>query len=204
VRKSWTIAAAAILGVLAILLSAGACWAGFAVARAVTPPTPTPVPPPVVNIEQIRQVAELATVKQTLSTDITSTHVPDDVRQLFGVKEEIVLIAYGEVAAGFDLSVLDADDFWTDGTRVQLHLPAPQILYTRLDNERTHVVYYAKSWFVDHDLNLEGQARSQAEQAIQQAALESQMLEQASAYGQMFFSNWLYSMGYTKVQVIID
>lgn len=203
-RKSWVVAAIVFLGIVAILLSAGACWAGFTVVRAVTPPTPTPVPPPIINIELVRQAAELATVKQILSTDITSTHVPEDIRQVLGVKEEIVLIAYGEVAAGFDLSTLDADDLWVDGTRVQLHLPAPQILYTRLDNERTHVVYYQKSWFIDHDLNLEGQARSQAEQAIRQAALESNVLEQAGTYGQVFFSNWLYSLGFTQVQVIVD
>ena len=67
-----------------------------------------------------------------------------------------MLIAYGEVAAGFDLSDLEEGDLWMDGTRVQLHLPAPRILYTRLDSERTHVVYYQKSWLVEHDLDLEG------------------------------------------------
>jgi hypothetical protein len=158
----------------------------------------------VVSIEEIRQAAELATVKYTLSTDITSTRVPDDIRQLFGVKEEIVLIAYGEVAAGFDLGELEETDLWTDGTRVQLHLPAPKILYTRLDNERTHVVYYNKSWFIDHDVNLEGQARQEAEHTIQQAALEGEVLQRAGEYGQLFFANWFYSMGFTEVQVVIN
>ena len=193
-----------ILLVIILIVAAAAAWLGFQIARKAVPPTPTPIPPPIVSIEEIRQAAELATVKYTLSTDITSTRVPDDIRQLFGVKEEIVLIAYGEVAAGFDLSELEEGDLWTDGTRVQLHLPAPKILYTRLNNERTHVVYYNKSWFIDHDVNLEGQARQEAEFTIQQAALEGEILQRAGEYGQLFFTNWFYSMGFTEVQVVIN
>lgn len=201
--KVWAIVGLTFLLVI-LIVGAAAGWAGFAAARRLVPPTPTPLPPPVVNVEQIRQAAELATVKQTLSTDIISTQVPNDVRQYLGVKEELVLIAYGEVAAGFDLSSLGEGDLWIDGTRVQLHLPTPQILYTRLDNERTHVVYYQKSWLVEHDLGLEGQARAEAEQAIRRAALDSEILTRASEYGQLFFSNWFYSMGFSEVQVVVD
>ncbi|MBN1640643.1 MAG: DUF4230 domain-containing protein [Anaerolineae bacterium] len=185
-------------------IGGGACWLGYRVTELLTPPTPTPVPPPVVHVEQIRQAAELATVKSTMSTDITSTRVPDDLRQLLGVREEIVLIAYGEVAAGFDLSKLGEDDLWTDGARVQLHLPSPEILYTRLDNERTHIVYYARSFLVERDLDLEGRARAEAEEAIREAALDSDLLYQARRYGEAFFSSWFYSMGFTEVQIIID
>jgi len=166
--------------------------------------TPTPTRTIVVNIEQIRQQAELATVQYNLSTDVTAANVPDDLRKYFGVKEEIVLIAYGQVVAGFDLSTLGPDDLWVDGTRVQLHLPAPKILYSRLDNERTHVVYYKGSWIISRDPNLEGRARQQAESLMVQAALESGILEQAGKYGQLFFSNWFYSMGFTEVRVIVD
>lgn len=193
-----------ILLITLLVVSAAACWFGVEVARRATPPTPTPVPPPVVSIEQILQAAELATVKATLSTDLTSTRVPDDVRRVFGVKEEIVLIAYGEIAAGFDLAALDPDALWVDGSRVQLHLPAPQILYVRLDNERTHVLYHEKSWLVEHDIHLEGDARQEAEQIILQAALDSDLMGQASQYGQMFFTNWFYSMGFTEVRVVVD
>ena len=184
--------------IVIVLVSIAACLIGVFLPWSPAP-TPTPTQSIVVNIEQIRQQAELATVKYTLSTDITSTHVPDDIRKELGVKEEIVLIAYGEVAAGFDLGKLEEEDLWMDGTRVQLHLPAPELLYVRLDNERTHVVYYNKSWFLDRDLNLEGAARLEAEEEMRQAALESGVLAQASEY-----ENWFYSMGFTTVQVVVD
>ncbi len=189
---------------IVILVSISACVVGALLPRPqIVPPTATPLAP-IVNIEQIRQAAELSTVKYTLSTDVTSTRVPEDIRREFGVKEEIVLIAYGEVAAGFDLSRLQEGDLWSDGSRVQLHLPPPQILYVRLDNERTHVVYYQKSWFIDRDLGLESRTRQEAEEIIRQAALEGELLAQARRYGQLFFENWFYTMGFTEVKVIID
>jgi len=202
-RKDLMIWGIALLVLIAIV-SGAACWIGAAIPWPAAPaPTPTPIIP-IVNIQEIRQAAELATVKYMLSTDVTSTRVPDDIRQALGVKEEIVLIAYGEVAAGFDLSELEEGALWTDGTRVQLHLPAPKLLYTRLDNERTHVVYYQKTWLIEHDPHLEGEARQQAEEIIRQAALDGEVLQQAREYGQLFFENWFYSMGFTEVRIIID
>jgi len=65
-------------------------------------------------------------------------------------------------------------------------------------------VYYQKSWFIDHDLNLEGEARLEAEGTIRQAALESDLLQRASEYGQLFFSNWFYSMGFTEVRIVVN
>lgn len=195
----WSIVALAVL----VVVSVAACLIGAFIPW--TPAaTPTPTRSIVVNIEDIRQQAELATVKYALSADVTSTRVPDDIRKELGVKEEVVLIAYGEAAAGFDLSELKEGDLWMDGTRVQLHLPAPKILYTRLDNEKTHVVYYNKSWLIERDPTLEGQARQQAEEIITQAAMESGILPRASEYGQLFFENWFYSMGFTEVRVIVD
>jgi hypothetical protein len=148
-------------------------------------------------------MAELATVKYSLTAEVSDVRVPDDLRQQLGVKEEMLLLAYGEVAAGFDLDKLRDEDIWIDGTRVQLHLPPPEILYSRLDTERTRVVYYEKSLFVQRDISMEANARKEAEQAIREAALESSILEQAGKYGELFFSNWLRSMGFTEVRVVI-
>ena len=134
---------------------------------------------------------------------MSDVHVPDDLRQQLGVKEEMLLLAYGEVAAGFDLDKLRDEDIWIDGTRVQLHLPAPEILYSKLDTERTRVIYYKKSLFVQRDISMEARVREEAETAIREEALESDILEQASKYGELFFSNWLRSMGFTEVRIIV-
>lgn len=195
---------AILLGVI-IIASTASCLVGYVFPSVLQSARSTPTPTlPLPTLNEMHRTAELATVKYALSTEVSGVSIPQDFRQSLGIKEEILLIAYGEVAAGFDLSKLDSDAFWVDGSRVQLHLPAPQILYVRLDNEQTHVVYYDKSWFVERDLDLEGRTRQQAEALIYQAALESDILSRASEYGQLAFSEWLYSMGYSEVQVIVN
>jgi hypothetical protein len=198
------------LGILLVLAIAGACvigWFGKDVRERIWPPTPTPstteiitVKPP--TIQEIQQMADLSTVKFSLSAEVTDERVPDDFRANLGVKEELLLLAYGEVAAGYDLSKVSKEDIWVDGTRIQLRLPPAEILYSRLDTERTRVIYYKKSIFVQRDIAMEGKAREEAEKAIREAALQGDILDHASKYGELFFANWLRSMGFTEVQVI--
>jgi hypothetical protein len=165
---------------------------------------PTPPPQPTVTIASIRAAAELATVEYQAVAEVPNERVPDDFRQYLGARERILLIAYGDVKAGFDLSKLREDDLWTDGSRVQLHLPAPEILSTSIDFERTHLVYYEKSLLVQHDPDLSRETLATAQQAVRQAAVEASVLENASKYGQLFFENFLHSLGFTDVQVIVD
>ena len=206
-RLGWGI----FLGGLIVLAIAGACVIGYLgsnVKGILAPPTATPSPKEVIKIQpptiqDIQRVGEVATVKHSLTAEISDTRIPDDFRSELGVKEEILLLAYGDVAAGFDLAKMDESDVWVDGTRIQIQLPAPEILYSRLDTERTRVVYYKKSLFMERDIGLEGRTREEAEKAIREAALEGDILQQASEYGELFFSNWLYSLGFTEVRVIV-
>jgi hypothetical protein len=200
----------AFVGILVVLAITGACVIGYFAQRVqdrFTPPTATPavetirIKPP--SVQEIQQMADLSTVKYSLTAEISDERVPDDLRAEFGVKEELLLLAYGEVAAGFDLAKMNESDIWVDGTRIQVRLPPPEILYSRLDTERTRVIYYQKSLFMQRDISMEAKSREEAEKAIREAALESEILEQASRYGELFFSNWLRSMGFTEVQVIV-
>jgi hypothetical protein len=149
-------------------------------------------------------MAELATVEYQAIAEVPNERVPDDVRKYLGVKEQILLIAYGNVKAGFKLDKLTENDLWTDGTRVQLHLPAPEILTTSIDHKRSHVVYYQGSLLLSHDVNFEKDTLGIAEGAIEQAAIEAKILENASKYGQLFFENFLRSLGFTEVKVIVN
>jgi hypothetical protein len=210
-RGSGRVTVGILLGILLVSAIAGACvigWFGKEVRDRIRPPTPTPslteritIKPP--TIQEIQQMAELSTVKFTLSAEITDERIPDDFRADLGVKEELLLLAYGEVAAGFDLSKMDKDDIWVDGTRIQLTLPPAEILYSRLDTERTRVIYYKKSILMQRDVSMEGNARQEAEKAIRDAALQQDILDHAGRYGELFFANWLRSLGFTEVQVVV-
>lgn len=198
-----------IAGLIAIVLLALSARLAIDVFRrpAPTPPPDSPLPPPatpLVNIASVRAAAELATVDYRAVAEVPNERVPDDFRQYLGGAEQILLLAYGDVKAGFDLRKLSQDDIWTDGTRVQLHLPAPEILSSSIDFERTHVVYYQKSLLVSHDPNLESETLQIAKEAIQQAAIDAGIFEMAAEYGQLFFENYLRSLGFTEVQVVVN
>jgi len=210
-RASGRVTIGVFIGILLVLAIAGACvigWFGKDVRDRIRPPTPTPltreiitVKPP--TIQEIQQMAELSTVKFGLTAEVADERVPDDFRANLGIKEELLLLAYGEVAAGFDLGKMDDGDIWVDGTRIQLQLPSPEILYSRLDPERTRVIYYKKSILMQRDIAMEGKAREEAEKAIREAALQGDILDHAEKYGELFFANWLRSMGFTEVQVVV-
>lgn len=166
-------------------------------------PTPTPSPTPTVWIEGIRALAELSTVEYRAVAEVPNTRVPDDVRKFFGAKEEVLMLVYGTVKAGFDLSKLSGEDLFVEGNRVQLALPSPEILSLSVDNERTHVVYYEKSLLIGRDINFEGQTRQIADEALRQGAIEAGILQQAGVFGKLFFENHLRSLGFTDVRVVV-
>jgi len=170
------------------------------------PPTNTPLPPPVVSIQSIKSQAQLSTVEYSTVTEVYNETPPEGmIDEFLGNKEKLLMLVYGEVQAGFDLSKLNEDDIWTDGTRVRLVLPPPEILTTSIDFERTHVVYYENNLMFDNNNpNLQGDALKQAEEAIKQAALTEGVLEQASNFGQLYFENFLHSAGFTDVEVVVD
>jgi hypothetical protein len=202
------IAIVALIGVGLIAFLAGSLLGGETAAAptATAPPTDTPLPPPVVTIQGIRSQAKLSTVEQTTVTEIYNENVPDGwLDGLLSTKERLLMLAYGSVQAGFDLEKLDEDQLWTDGSRVRLVLPAPEILSSSIDFERTRIIYYENNLLLDdNNPNLQGEALAQAKDAIEQAALEAGILDQANEFGQLYFENFLYSLGFTEVEVVVD
>jgi hypothetical protein len=159
---------------------------------------------PQVYISGLKKVAELATVDYRAVAEVQSQEIPNDIRGKLGAKETIVMLVYGDVKVGFDLSQLGPDSIWQEDGKVQLHLPAPKILSTSVDFEKTHVVLYRKSLLVKHNPELEGQALADAKKKLNKAAVDAGALDLARAYGKLFFENYLRSLGFTEVRVIVD
>ncbi len=170
------------------------------------PPTPTPLPPPVVTIQGIKSQAKLATIEYYTVTEIYNENLPEGwLDELLGTKERLLMLVYGDVRAGFDLDKLDEESLWADGARVRLVLPAPEILNSSIDFDQTHIVYYENNLLLDsNNPDLQGEALAQAKKAIEKAALEAGILAQANQHGQLYFENFLYSLGFTEVEVIVD
>lgn len=186
-------------GLLIVLLTAPAAI------RSVFAPGPTPTPiPPVITLLGLTQIAELSTLDVRSVAEVKEDRVPNDLRQAFGGRESLLMLVYGHVKVGFDLSKIEEGDLWSDGKRVQLRLPPPEILTTTIDFDRTHVVDYERSFFVGNDPNLQAAVLERATQSLQQSAIEAGALEMAQRFGRLFFENHLRSLGFQEVVVLTD
>src|SRR5687768_27092 len=89
-------------------------------------------------IKEMRKLNRLETASFTIEKVIDAGTNGNRFQQiLFG--DRILLIAHGEVLAGFDLSKLDEKDISIDGQTLRMTLPPPQILSTSLNAENTRV-----------------------------------------------------------------
>lgn len=170
------------------------------------PATSTPLPAPVVTIQGIQTQAELSTLEYTTVTEIYNENLPEGyLDEVLGTRERILMLVYGNVRAGIDLETIDEDDIWTDGERVRLVLPAPEILGSEIDFERTRIVFYENSLlFESNNPDLQAEALSRAKDALEEAALEADIISQAGVQAQLYFENFLYSLGFTDVEVVLD
>jgi hypothetical protein len=156
-----------------------------------------------VVITEIKSLGRLETVQFMMQTVIDLEREPANVwGQVFGT-DELLLVASGEVVAGFDLAKVRAQDITVRGDRVTLVLPPPEILYSRVDNQETYVYERKTGLFRKPDPRIETEARQLAEQAMIERAQRGQILRQAETNGRIQVEGLLHSLGFTDVLLIV-
>jgi len=168
--------------------------------RTPTPP-PTPTPTPLVSLTDVRALGRLETAQFVMQTIVDLQKEPTDLwQQVFGT-DKLLLVATGEVVAGFDLTKIGASDIAVQGKRVTLWLPEPEVLYVRVDEKKTYVYLRETGFLVSPDPNLETEARRLGEQALKDWALEHQILAKAEEFGVFYLESFLRSLGFTEVTI---
>lgn len=119
----------------------------------------------------------------------------------FLVGDRLLLIVYGEVAAGVDLGRLEATGVIVNGKTVRIDIPEAEIFFTRLDNERTRVYSRVTGLFTRVDPNLETELRREAEDQIRQAALDGGILQVAAENARTTLTSFLRGLGFDGVEV---
>ena len=151
-------------------------------------------------IDKVEALGRLETVHYQLEKVISGQStgpLPD-----FLTSDKILLVAHGEVVAGVDLTKLEPGDIRTDqesGT-VTITLPDAEILFTRLDNDKTYVYDRQTGIFSKPDPDLESQVRRAAEQQILQAALEDGILRRAQENAEEVIETLVTGLGYEEVE----
>ena len=122
---------------------------------------------------------------------------------LISTQDAILLVAVGEVTAGVDLGGVHDDDVVADRAHgsVLLTLPAPEVLTVRLDNERTWIYSRTTDLLAQRHEDLETRARREAERTLEQAAIDSGLIETARANAVRTLESLLHSLGYTSVTI---
>jgi hypothetical protein len=153
-------------------------------------------------VTQLQELSRFETAAFTIEKVIDAGTSSGGVRELlFG--DRLLLIAHGQVIAGFDLSQMTEDDIEVEGKRVFLRLPAPQILLNSLDSQKTRVYDRQQGLLSRGERDLETAARAEAEQQIRQAACEGNILDEASKNAKRQLEGLMKALGFEEVVIEI-
>lgn len=133
-------------------------------------------------VKQMRSLSRLETATFTIEKVIDAGTTGGNIFQQFLFGDKILLIAHGQVIAGFDLSQVSENDIIIQGKNITIKLPAPQVLVSTLDNTQTKV-YDRKKGLLSSNDNLESEVRAAAEKSILSAACQANILQQAADNG---------------------
>lgn len=138
-----------------------------------------------------------------MSTIIDLKRDPTNIWEEILGTDSLLLLAEGEVVAGIDMTQITKQDIVIQGDYVSMTLPKPEILYSKIDNNRTYVYERVTGLFLKPDIELEGEARQLAEQAMVDRALEGEILEQAEANARMQIEAFLRALGFTDIVIVV-
>ncbi|MES2985627.1 MAG: DUF4230 domain-containing protein [Patescibacteria group bacterium] len=170
----------------------------FRVIVAVTPPASSISVDQTAVIKEIQALNKIETASFTIEKIIEGGSEGNAFQKiLFG--DKILLIAHGSVVAGFDLSKIKAEDVTAEGKKLTVKLPAPEILYSRLDNSQTKVYDRKLGLLTKGSTTLEADARLAAEQSIREAACVGGIFDQAVVNVKQQLAILFLSLGFSEV-----
>jgi hypothetical protein len=195
----WAVLAAA--GVLASGAIVGAFYAG----RAATPqaqqqPEYRATPG---LITAIHDVARLETTSYHVEKVVEVTDTQARLWGLVQAKDDLLLIAVGDVVAGVDLTkVRDEDVVFDPKTRsVRVKMPRPEVLTSTLDEQATHAYSRHTDTMARRNEQLEGDARRRAEEQMRKQAVDAGILDRAQASADKTLRALLQSLGCSQVDL---
>jgi hypothetical protein len=163
-------------------------------------PTPTIIPDPVTIINDIQALARLETIRYTVEKVITAETNQGALANLFG--DRLLFVAHGYVIAGIDMGKVKSGDLWLEGGTLNVRLPSADVLVATLDNDKSYVYDRQTGFFTQVDPALETQARQVAEQEILKAALDDDILVQATTNAQTYLRWFFETLGYNQINFV--
>jgi len=150
---------------------------------------------------KLRALGRLESAQYVMQVVIDLEREPDNIwQQTFGT-DQLLLIAEGQVVAGFDLTKIKEDDILVQDKSISLTLPSPELLYFGVDEDKTYVYERKTGFLIKPDETLETEARRRAQAEVVNWALEHQVFEKAEEFGVFYLDSFLRSLGFTEVNI---
>ncbi|MBK9122015.1 MAG: DUF4230 domain-containing protein [Chloroflexi bacterium] len=131
-------------------------------------------------LERIRLVSELTTVRYTYSSIITTERdLPPLLAGLY--RDQLVLVAVGNITAGIDVSKLSDDDVVVTNEQISITLPPPELFDCFLNESESYVASRETGLFAAPAPDFDVQARRFAVRYFRNQSLEQGILDDAQA-----------------------
>jgi hypothetical protein len=166
-------------------------------------PTPTATPTPMIAVTQVNALGKLESMQFIVQTVVDLAREPDNIWERICGTDQLLLVAGGEVIAGFDLTKVGVGDLQVDGRQVRLLLPPPEVFSYFIKEDQTYVYVRNTGLLCRPDPDLETQARRTAEQRLLDYALGQGILERAETAGLTQLEAFLRSLGFTTVELTV-
>jgi hypothetical protein len=156
-----------------------------------------------VIVSQVRGASELTTAVFTMEAVVPTRQDRNLGGYTLGTTT-LLYIAYGEVRAGIDLQDLKPDDVQIVNNTIQLKLPPPRILDSKIDVNRSTVYDYDRGFLSlgpDVAPQLQMLAQRETLKKIVTAACSNGVLAQANDRSQLVVEKLLNTAGYKQVEV---
>ena len=150
------------------------------------------------EVREIQQLQRLEIVSYTMDKIISGEHANEFLPK-FLAGDRLLQVVHGEVVGGINLAGLQPGDVVLQRQKALIHLPAAEILNTRIDNAKTRVYSRDTGLFSSPDPNLESEVREEAERQLQPAALQDGILRLAEENARGTISGMLKGFGFREV-----
>lgn len=154
-------------------------------------------------VSQVRGASELTTAVFTMEAVVPTRQ--DRIIAGYPVgSTRLLYIAYGEVRAGVDLGELKVEDVNVVNDTIELQLPPPKLLDSKIDVSRSQVYDYDRGFLglgPDAAPQLQMLAQQETLKKIEATACREDLLQQANERAKLVVSQLLTTAGYKLVEV---
>lgn len=150
-----------------------------------------------VLVSKITAMGKLELVKYSIKDVIDMKET-----KFFWPDERILFVAVGEVTACIDLKNINKSDIVFDGDSLTLHLPKPEICYTKLDHSQSKVYDVSGIIFPEKVKEKVEEVYKIAEKKMYSSAIEMNILGTAKQNANLIFKPLVINLSNKKVGIV--